>query len=117
MLLGQAIGCRPSAVGEDSPAFPDSRQPTADGPRLITLTGTGGCGKSRLALEVVRQVSDLFAGAVWFVSLADVSSPELILDKLARALPLPGPSHGQPLEAAIAVLAHQPSLLLLDNFE
>jgi predicted ATPase/DNA-binding SARP family transcriptional activator len=107
MLLGQAGGC----------------QPATESPRLITLTGPGGCGKSRLALEVVRQVSKLFAGAVWFVPLADVSSPALILEKLAGALPLPGPSgsgpsaHGQPFEAVIAALAHQPSLLLLDNFE
>jgi predicted ATPase/DNA-binding SARP family transcriptional activator len=86
-------------------------------PRLITLTGPGGSGKTRLALEVAGQLRTGFHGAVWFVPLQDLTDARLIPDKLLDVLRLPRSPQVQPLEQATAFLARQPSLLLLDNFE
>jgi predicted ATPase/DNA-binding SARP family transcriptional activator/Tfp pilus assembly protein PilF len=86
-------------------------------PRLVTLTGPGGSGKTRLALEVAGQLRMAFHGAVWFVPLQDLADARLIPDKLLDVLRLPRSPQLQPLEQAVAFLSRQPSLLLLDNFE
>jgi predicted ATPase len=85
--------------------------------RLITLTGPGGSGKTRLALEVARQLRVEFHGAVWFVPLQDLTEARLIPDKLLDVLRLPRSPQLPPIEQAVAFLSGQPSLLLLDNFE
>jgi predicted ATPase len=85
--------------------------------RLLTLTGTGGAGKTRLALEFARRVGGSYAGGVTFVELALISKPALVADAIAgaldvRALP------GQPVAEAVAdVLAGGESLLVLDSCE
>lgn len=81
--------------------------------RLLTLTGTGGTGKTRLAIEAAGAL----AGAVWFVPLADLSTPSLIPTSILQALSIPLSGSTDPLEQAIAALQKQPTLLLLDNFE
>lgn len=89
------------------------------GVRLLTLTGTGGTGKTRLAIEAACRLWDYYSGAVWFVPLADVEEAALILSTVRDVLGLP-PSAGQePLleEVAGALSRQQPSLLILDNFE
>src|SRR5207249_2592878 len=101
-------------------------------PRLITLTGPGGTGKTRLAQEVGRQLWPALAGAVWFVPLADLSDARLIPDEILDTL-YPRSSHPgvllprprsdadslrpDPLEQVVAGLSQQPSLLILDSFE
>src|SRR5579871_2410715 len=85
--------------------------------RLLTLTGPGGTGKTRLAIEVARRVAPAFAGRVWFVSLADLIEPALIPFALASAFGLPAADRSDPLEAAVAALSAAPCLLILDNFE
>src|SRR5262249_26606889 len=87
------------------------------GCRLIALTGPGGSGKTRLALEVAGQLRAAFHGAVWLVPLQDLTEARLIPDKLLDALRLPRSPQMAPLEQAAAFLSRQPSLLLLDNFE
>ena len=47
-------------------------------PRLVTLTGPGGSGKTRLALEVARRLRQRWQGAIWFVPLQDLTDPQLI---------------------------------------
>ena len=84
--------------------------------RLITLMGAGGAGKTRLALEVARQIAPRYAGRVWFIALADIPDPALIPLRLLTALQLPLPP-ADPLQAVIAALAVAPSLLILDNME
>ena len=84
--------------------------------RLITLTGLGGSGKTRLALEVARYLQPVYSGAVWFVPLADKDAGDLIV-ALAGAVCGAGSSAGNLLQQAILALAHRPSLLVLDNFE
>src|SRR5262249_43419357 len=85
--------------------------------RLVTLTGPGGSGKSRLAIEVARRLREPFGDAVWFVPLQDLADPQLIPDMVLEALRLPRPPQFPPLEQLAAFFARQPSLLLLDNFE
>jgi predicted ATPase/DNA-binding SARP family transcriptional activator len=85
--------------------------------RLITLTGPGGSGKTRLALEAARRLFEAFREAVWFVPLADLADPQRIPDAIRDALHLPGSPHAEPLDQVAQALTDQPALLLLDNFE
>ncbi|MDQ2902218.1 MAG: tetratricopeptide repeat protein [Chloroflexota bacterium] len=85
--------------------------------RLLTLTGPGGMGKTRLALQVAASLSDLFADGIYFVDLAPVSDPAVILTAIAQTLGL-REEGGQPLlEHFTEDLRHKHMLLLLDNFE
>src|SRR5207247_946147 len=54
--------------------------------RLITLTGPGGTGKTRLAIEAAEKVAVTFQGGIWFVPLADLSDPGLIAGEIVDAL-------------------------------
>ena len=90
--------------------------------RLVTLTGPGGSGKTRLALEATRQITDhtgsRFLGPVCFVPLADLSDARLIPAAIAEALALPRADDAEPLGQIVAALAGlPPALLILDNFE
>ena len=85
--------------------------------RLVTLTGPGGTGKTRLAIEAAGRVAEDFAGAVWFVPLADLADPSLIPEAMIDALGLPRTATLDPLAQAVEFLARQPALLLLDNLE
>lgn len=85
--------------------------------RMVTLLGPGGAGKTRLSLEVARQLSPTFAGRVWWVSLADLPDARLLSSALTRALQLSGVGNTDPMESVIARLNEAPCLLVLDNFE
>jgi len=87
--------------------------------RLVTLTGPGGIGKTRLAVQVVTEMSASFTGGVCFVSLSAVSSKESAIRAIAQAIGLrgmPGQSSQESLKEYVSGLT-QPLLLLLDNFE
>ena len=85
--------------------------------RLLTLTGPGGSGKTRLGLQVAAELSDRFADGVYFVNLAPLSDPELIVPTIAQTLGLKEAA-GQPLlDLVSAWLREKEVLLLLDNFE
>ena len=85
--------------------------------RLLTLTGPGGTGKTRLGLQVAAELSDRFADGVFFVNLAPLSDPDLVIPATAQALDLQERA-GQPiLELMKASLREKQMLLLLDNFE
>ncbi|HUM69820.1 MAG TPA: protein kinase, partial [Chloroflexota bacterium] len=92
----------------------------ADGARLLTLTGAGGSGKTRLALEAAHLLADdttLFPDGVVFVDLSAVYDPEHVLPAIAAALGLKE-TPGQDVALALtAVLRPRHLLLLLDNFE
>ena len=88
-----------------------------DTPRLVTLVGPGGVGKTRLAIRVAGDLAPAFADGVRFVPLADVPDPERVADAVARALgSTPGP--GSSVQTVlVAALREAESLLVLDNFE
>ncbi len=85
--------------------------------RLVTLTGPGGIGKTRLALSVAKAQLEMFADGVYFVSLAPVSSPDFLVSTIANALQFS--FHGT-ADLKLQLLAHlreKKILLVLDNFE
>ncbi len=85
--------------------------------RLVTLTGPGGTGKTRLALQVAADVSDQFSGGVFFVNLAPISDPALVVSTIAETLAIREGSGRTLLERLVEELRAQQMLLLLDNFE
>jgi predicted ATPase/DNA-binding XRE family transcriptional regulator len=85
--------------------------------RLLTLTGPGGVGKTRLGLEVARQVMDQFEEGVCFVALAPISDPALVPSAIAQALRLEQGAGQSVAEALEQYLRERQQLLLLDNFE
>jgi predicted ATPase/DNA-binding CsgD family transcriptional regulator len=84
--------------------------------RFLTLTGTGGVGKTRLALAIASEVEGIFPDGVCFVWLAPIQDARLVLPTLVQALGMPSSSHAQ-LELLQAALREQQVLLVLDNFE
>jgi predicted ATPase len=88
-----------------------------DDVRLVTLTGPGGTGKTRLALQVAAELQDSFPDGVWFVDLAPIGDPNLVTLAIAQALGVREIA-GQPLlERLKDYLRTKRPLLLLDNFE
>ncbi|MFL5588437.1 MAG: tetratricopeptide repeat protein [Ktedonobacteraceae bacterium] len=85
--------------------------------RLVTLTGPGGTGKTRLALQVVADLSDLFPDGIYFVDLAPVSDHTLVIPIIAQALGLREEENLSPLDRLKGELRQKHMLLLLDNFE
>jgi predicted ATPase/class 3 adenylate cyclase/DNA-binding CsgD family transcriptional regulator len=85
--------------------------------RLVTVTGPGGSGKTRLACEVARQVAGRFADGAWLVELAPVGDPDQVAAVVATALGV-REQPGMPIAGTLArVLARQQPLLVLDNCE
>jgi len=87
------------------------------GTRLLTLSGAGGIGKSRLALEVAQRLAGEFGPDLFYVSVEAVTSPELVLRTITDRLQLRLEGTRGPLDALVEYLRERRSLLLLDNFE
>jgi predicted ATPase len=85
--------------------------------RLVTLTGAGGVGKTRLALEVAGQVLDDFEDGVWFVNLAPVADPALLPKVISGVLKLVEQPNYDPLDSLASHLEARHVLLILDNCE
>jgi predicted ATPase len=87
------------------------------GVRLLTLTGVGGVGKTRLAIQAARDTADHFPDGVAFVALAPLNDPALVISTTARSLGLREAEGQTPHEVLRARLRGKRLLLVLDNFE
>ncbi|HEX2170978.1 MAG TPA: AAA family ATPase, partial [Dehalococcoidia bacterium] len=85
--------------------------------RLVTLTGTGGVGKTRLALAIAAGLTESFSDGIVFVDLAPLRDPDLVSGQIARTLGLRETGRESLAERLPHVLADQNILLVLDNFE
>jgi predicted ATPase/class 3 adenylate cyclase len=85
--------------------------------RLVTITGPGGVGKTRLALQVAGDVLDDYPGGVWYVELAHLQDPALIPQAVAKAIGMREQEGHPVLEVLAGYLEKKQILLLLDNCE
>ncbi len=85
--------------------------------RLLTLTGIGGCGKTRLALQLAWQQRAAFPEGVWFVDLAPLREGQRIAPAVAAALGLREETHSPLIDHLCAHLAQRQALIVLDNCE
>src|SRR5919202_4534994 len=85
--------------------------------RLVTLTGAGGTGKTRLALEVAAESRDAFPDGTLFVDLAPIGDPRLVPLVIEHALGAQQASGATPVERMLGVLGDRRLLLVLDNCE
>jgi predicted ATPase/Tfp pilus assembly protein PilF len=88
-----------------------------EGTDLLTITGPGGIGKTRLALQVAANLLDDFADGVFFVSLASITNPDLVPATITQALGLKTGENQTGVELLKRSLRDQRMLLVLDNFE
>jgi predicted ATPase/class 3 adenylate cyclase/DNA-binding CsgD family transcriptional regulator len=85
--------------------------------RLVTLTGAGGVGKTRLAVQVANQLAHEYAGAVWYVDLAPITAPDLVSITAARALGLPDQPGRSTMDTLLRFVRDRQMLVVLDNCE
>ena len=94
----------------------DIREALTDN-RLVTLTGAGGAGKTRLAVQVAANMATEFADGVWYVDLAPITDPDVVAPTVARAVGLPD-QPGQPtMDVLRRFIRDRQMLILLDNCE
>ncbi len=106
---------RTSFVGREKEAIGVKRSLAMTG--LLTLTGSGGCGKTRLALEVARDLVGTYPGGVWLVELASLSDPALVPHAVAAALGVREAPGRSLAETLVEYLRPRKILLVLDNCE
>jgi predicted ATPase/class 3 adenylate cyclase/DNA-binding CsgD family transcriptional regulator len=85
--------------------------------RLVTLTGAGGAGKTRLAIQVADQHSGEFGDGVWCVDLAPITDPDLVPSTVARAFGLPDQLGRSTMDTLTRFIADRQMLVVLDNCE
>jgi predicted ATPase/DNA-binding CsgD family transcriptional regulator len=122
MLVGQTAG-QPGQLPAETTGFIGREAELArlgalfDRARLITVTGPGGVGKSRLALRAAAAAVPGFADGVCLVELSALREPGLLVHAVASALGLPEQSHGSHLDAVLTHLRDRHLLLILDTCE
>jgi predicted ATPase/class 3 adenylate cyclase/DNA-binding CsgD family transcriptional regulator len=92
------------------------REALADN-RLVTLTGAGGAGKTRLAIQIAAATATEYANGVWYVDLAPITDPDLVPVTVARALGLPDQPDQSTMEVLRRFIRDRRMLMLLDNCE
>ena len=104
-----------SFVGRDA-ELTQLRELLADN-RMVTLTGAGGVGKTRLAVQVAAQLAGEFSDGVWYVDLAPITDPELVGVTVARALGLPDQPGRSTMDTLLRFVRDRQLLVVLDNCE
>jgi predicted ATPase/class 3 adenylate cyclase/DNA-binding CsgD family transcriptional regulator len=87
------------------------------GNRLVTLTGAGGVGKTRLAVQVAAAMADEFSDGVWYVDLAPITAGEVVPVTVARALGLPDQPGRSTMDTLVRFVRDRHMLIVLDNCE
>jgi predicted ATPase/class 3 adenylate cyclase/DNA-binding CsgD family transcriptional regulator len=85
--------------------------------RLVTLTGAGGVGKTRLAVEVAAQLAGEFSDGAWYADLAPITDPEVVPIAVARSLGLPDQPGRSTMDTLTRFVADRRMLIVLDNCE
>jgi predicted ATPase/class 3 adenylate cyclase/DNA-binding CsgD family transcriptional regulator len=85
--------------------------------RVVTLTGAGGAGKTRLAIQVAAAMAGEFGDGVWYVDLAPITDPELVAVTVTRALGLPDQPGRSTMDTLTRFIANRQMLVVLDNCE
>jgi len=85
--------------------------------RLVTLTGAGGVGKTRLAIQMAAQLTSEFDGGTWCADLAPITDPDLVPVTVARALGLPDQPGRSTMDTLTRFIADRQMLVVLDNCE
>jgi predicted ATPase len=106
-----------SLIGREGAIEEVARLMGRPGVRLVTLTGLGGIGKTRLVVAVGERLADRFRAGTAFVPLAAVTDPGLVLASVARAVGAELAGAGSPLEALVEYFGDDQWLLILDNLE
>jgi predicted ATPase/class 3 adenylate cyclase len=104
-------------VGRQTELEEINRLLAANTVRLLTLTGPGGTGKTRLALQSGAELIDRFQDGTYFIDLAPIRDPNSVLTAIARTIGLNETSNGSMLDDLKRQLRQKTMLLLLDNFE
>jgi len=119
----RSLDARPNNLPIQSTSFVGREQDIADANellerhRLLTLVGSGGVGKTRLALHVGAELLDRYPDGVWFVDLAPISDPELVSSVTAQALGISQRQSHRVDEAIAQWLKRKKLLIILDNCE
>jgi predicted ATPase len=88
-----------------------------DDTRLLTLTGPGGIGKTRLAIQAASKLAHTYPGGAWLVGLASVTDPDLVIVEVARVIEAREAADGAVVDAIAARLSRGRTLIVLDNVE
>ena len=88
-----------------------------EGTHLLTLTGPGGTGKTRLALQLAADAMEGFPDGVYFIPLESITDPELVPSAIVAAIPAIAAGTTPPMERLLAWIRDHKALLVLDNFE
>jgi predicted ATPase/DNA-binding CsgD family transcriptional regulator len=122
-MAGVAVKSRPNNLPAELTSFVGRRRELSEvkrllvQTRLLTLTGSGGAGKTRLALRAAAEMARTFRDGVWLVSLAAIDDPQLVVQAVFSALGLQDMSSGWSLSTLSNYLVDKHLLLVLDNCE
>ena len=117
LVSGRLPAIVSTLIGREQDLATVSAMLTSPDHRLVVLTGPGGVGKTRLAIQAAHDLVAHFAGRVFFVPLSTLTEPPQVLTAIAERLQISDPGGPLANAAIVAMLQDEPTLLVLDNFE